>query len=140
MGHPTLKALNRKCASRMQNFLNRTPKSNLPSIGFSGATLAIMPLFAMAYILLVLPFIPREGNERAENLLFWPVAAVLTLALVFQNRARLDYRFFQSLPIASLIAYLVFSAASVTWAYSPEFAFSRLVVEVLAFIVAIVPY
>jgi O-antigen ligase len=124
----------------MQNLLNRTPKSNLPGIGFSGAILATMPVFGMAYILLVLPFIPREGNERAENLLFWPVAAVLTLTLIFQSRARIDYRFFQSLPIASLIAYLVFAAASVTWAYSPEFAFSRLVVQVLVFIVAIVPY
>jgi len=93
----------------------------------------------MAYILLVLPFVP-QGGERTENLLFWPVAVVLTLTLVFQNRARIDYRFFQSLPIASLIAYLVFAAASVTWAYSPDAAFSRLVVQVLAFIVVIVPY
>jgi exopolysaccharide production protein ExoQ len=109
-------------------------------MGFPGATLlAIMPVFAIAYILLVLPFIPDDG-ERAENILLWPVVAVLTLTLAFQNWARIDYRFFRSLPILSLIAYLLFAAASVTWAYSPDFAFSRLVVEVLAFVVVVVPY
>lgn len=132
---------NRKCVSGMPKFINRAQKSDFPGMGFSGATLlAIIPVSAIFYILLVLPFIPSEGNERAENILFWPVAAGLTLTLVLQNWARIDYRFFRSLPIMSLIAYLVFAAASVTWAYSPDFAFSRLVVQVLAFIVVVVPY
>src|SRR5258705_6560964 len=110
-------------------------------MGFPGATLsAIMPVFAILYVLLVLPFLPDDGTGRVENILFWPVAAVLTLTLVFQNWARIDFRFFRSLPIISLIAYLVFAAASVTWAYSPDFAFSRLVVQVLALIVIVVPF
>jgi exopolysaccharide production protein ExoQ len=125
----------------MPKFINRVEKSNSPSMGFSGATLlAIMPVLAIFYILLVLPFFPDDGKGRVENILFWPVAAVLTLTLVFQNWARIDYRFFRSLPIMSLIAYLVFAAASVTWAYSPDLAFSRLVVQVLALIVIVVPY
>src|SRR5215471_5741803 len=110
----------------MPKSIDHAQKSNNPSTGFSGATLlAIIPVFAIFYILLVLPFIPGEGNERVENILFWPLAAVLTLTLIFQNWARIDYRFFRSLPIVSLIAYLVFAAASLTWAYSPDFAFSR---------------
>jgi len=40
----------------------------------------------------------------------------------------------------SLIAYLVFAAASVTWAYSPDLAFSRLVVQVLSLIVLGLPF
>jgi len=109
-------------------------------MGLSGATLlAIMSIFAIYYVLLVLPFIPNEV-ERPENMLFWPVAAGLTLTLVFLNWARMDYRFFRSLPIMSLIAYLVFAAASVTWAYSPDLALSRVVVEMLAAIVVLVPY
>jgi exopolysaccharide production protein ExoQ len=124
----------------MPKFNYRAEKSNFPSMGFLGATvLAILPVFAIFYILLVLPFI-GDGSERVENILFWPVLAVLTFALVFQNWARIDYRFFRSVPIMSLIAYLVFAAASVTWAFSPDFAFSRLVVEVLALIVVVVPY
>jgi exopolysaccharide production protein ExoQ len=66
--------------------------------------------------------------------------AVLVLTLIFQQRAQVDYRFFRSLPIISLIAYFVFAAASVTWAFSPDFAFSRLVVQVLAFIVIVLPH
>jgi len=125
----------------MPKYIYRAEKSNFPSMGFSGAILlAIMPVFAIFYILLVLPFFPNDGSERVENILFWPVVAALTLTLVFQNWARIDYRFFRSLPIMSLIAYFVLAAASVTWAYSPDFAFSRLVVQVLALIVIAVPY
>jgi hypothetical protein len=80
------------------------------------------------------------GTSRRENILFWPVVAALTLTLVFRNWARIDRRFFHSLPIMSPIAYLVFAAASVTWAYAPDFAFSRLLVQVLAVIVVAVPY
>ena|SRR5260370_1369074 len=114
----------------MPKFINRADKSDFPSTSFSGGTLlAIIPIFAVFYVLLVLPFIPGDGKPRVENILFWPVAAVLTLTLAFLNRARIDYRFFRSWPIMSLIAYLVFAVASVTWAYSPDFAFSRLVVQ-----------
>jgi exopolysaccharide production protein ExoQ len=124
----------------MPKFIHRTQKSDFPSTGFSGATLlAFIPIFTLFYILLVLPFIPGEGKARVENILFWPIAAVLTLAFVSQYRSRIDYRFFRSLPIVSLIAYLVFAAASVTWAYSPEFTLSRLAVQVLVLIVVVVP-
>ena len=125
----------------MPKFIDRAEQSNVPGMSFSGATLlAMMPVFAIFYILLVLPFFPDDGKGRVENILFWPIAAVLTLTLVFLNRSQIDYRFFRSLPIMSLIAYLVFATASVTWAYSPDFAFSRLVVQVLALIVVVVPY
>jgi exopolysaccharide production protein ExoQ len=125
----------------MPKLINRAQKTNVPGMGFSSSTLlTIMPVFAIFYVLLVLPFIPTEGNERTQNILFWPVVAGLTLTLVFLNWARIDHRFFRSLPIVSLTAYLVFAAASVTWAYSPDFAFSRLVVQALAFIVVVVPY
>src|SRR6185369_6419605 len=102
--------------------------------------LGAAPLFAVFYILLILPFFPDDGKGRVENILFWPIVAVLVLTLVLQNRAEVDHRFFRSVPIASLITYLVFAAASVTWAFSPDYAFSRLVVQLLALIVVVVPY
>src|ERR1700754_2672963 len=98
---------------------NRTQKPSFPSASFPGAALlAVIPLFPIYYILLVLPFIPSDAtNQRLENILFWPVAAGLTWILVLQNWARINPKFFYSLPIMSLIAYLLFAAASVTWAY-----------------------
>lgn len=102
--------------------------------------LAMMPAFAIFYILLILPFFPDDGKGRIENILFWPILAVLVVGLVFQNRAQIDHRFFRSVPIASLIAYLVYAAASVLWAYSPDYAFTRVVVQVLALIVVVAPY
>jgi exopolysaccharide production protein ExoQ len=124
----------------MPKFINHAEKRNFPRMGFSGALLAMIPVFAFFYVLLVLPFLPRDVEGRVENILFWPVAAVLILTLVFLNWAQVDRRFFLSLPIVSLIAYLVLAAASVTWAYSPDFAFSRLVLQVLVSIVVVVPY
>ena len=117
------------------------PEQKHNGTDFPGATLlAMMPVFVIFYVLLVLPFIPGEGKDRTENILFWPAMAGLTLTLVLMNRTRIDYRFFRSLPILSLIAYLLFAAASVTWAYNPEISFSRLLLQVLLFIVIVVPF
>jgi O-antigen ligase len=108
---------------------------------FSVKALSILPVVGIYYVLLVLPFIPIDVNSgRIENILFWPAAATLTLALVFYNRQHLDYQFLRSVPAASLIAYLAFAAASVTWAYNTELSFTRIVVEVLAIIVVFLPF
>jgi exopolysaccharide production protein ExoQ len=126
----------------MPKFIRREEKSNIPSKGLSGgALLAVVPILAIFYVLMILPFLPADdGGQRIENILFWPVAVVMTLTLAFRNSARIDYRFFRSVPMMSLIAYLVFAAASVTWAYNPDLAFSRLVLQVLASIIIVVPY
>jgi exopolysaccharide production protein ExoQ len=137
----TLQFPYRKRGSGMPKRIYRAEKSNFPSVGFPGATLlATIPAFAIFYVLLILPFLPDSGQGRVENILFWPVAAVLTLVLVFRNWARIDRRFFLALPIMSLIAYLMFAAASVTWAYSPDFALSRFAVQLLVLIVVALPY
>jgi exopolysaccharide production protein ExoQ len=125
----------------MSRPIYRAENPSFPKTGFSGATLmALIPVFAIFYVLLILPFLPDDGKGRVENIVFWPVAAVLTLALVLKDWARIDSRFFRSLPIMSLVAYFVFAAASVTWAYSPDFAFSRLLVQMLVLVVVVVPY
>lgn len=125
----------------MPKFIRRAAKPNLPGRAFPGATLlAMLPALAIFYVAVVLPLLPGEGKERVINILIWPVAALLTLILILKNSARIDRRFFLSLPIMSLIAYLVFAAASVAWAYSPDYAFSRLVVQVLAVIIVVGPF
>src|SRR5690349_16415379 len=117
---------NRKYGSEMPQPVYRAEKSNAPSTGLYGGTLlAIMPVLTILYVLLILPFFPDDGKGRWENILIWPLAAALTSMLIFRNWARVDHRFFSSLPIMALIAYLVFAAASVTWAFSPDFAFTR---------------
>jgi exopolysaccharide production protein ExoQ len=138
MRYPMLNSY-RKCTSGTPKFMKPEQKSNGKD-PLGATALALLPAVAISYVLLILPFVPTEENERAENILFWPVVAGLTFALVFMNRARIDYRFFRSYPIMSLIAYLLFAAASVTWAYDPNLSFSRLVLQVLVFIVTVVPY
>jgi exopolysaccharide production protein ExoQ len=117
-------------------------RPNVSAIGsVSAALLRGLPVFGIYYVLLVLPFIPRDAaGERVENILFWPMAAFLTLAVVFYNRSQIDYRFFRSLPMMALIAYLLYAAASVTWAYNSDISFSRLAVEVLGIIVVVLPF
>lgn len=123
----------------MPKFINPEQESN--GAGLVGATaLAVMPVFAIFYVLLILPFLGGDGKDRVENILFWPVAAGLVLTLLLLNRSRINFKFFRSLPILSLIAYLLFAAASITWAYNPDLAFSRLLLQVLVFIVVVAPY
>jgi O-antigen ligase len=123
----------------MPKFINREQQSN--GTGLLGATvLAIMPVFAIFYVLLILPFMGGDGKDRVENILFWPIAAGLVLTLLLLNWSRINFRFFRSLPILSLLAYLLFAAASITWAYNPDLTFSRLLLQVLVFIVVVVPY
>jgi exopolysaccharide production protein ExoQ len=126
--------------SRMPNFVNLRQKSSMAGMGPSGALLGILPTFVIFYLLLVLPFLPNDGHERQGNIVFWPLLAGITLTLVFLNWARIEFRFFRSPPIMSLVGYLLFAAASVTWAFSPDLAFSRMLLQVLAFIVVVVPY
>ncbi len=115
-------------------------KSHSSGDGFSSVgLLGRMPAFAIFYVLLILPFLPDDGKGRIENILFWPLMALLTTTFFLRDRSRADYGFFRSLPIASLLAYVVFSALSVTWAYSPDLAFSRLIVQALALVVILLP-
>ena len=123
----------------MPKFMNREKQSN--GTGLLGATaLAIIPVFAIFYVLLILPFVGGDGKDRVENILFWPVVAGLIVTLLVLNWSRINFKFFRSLPILSLIAYFLFAAASVTWAYNPELSFNRLLLQVLVFIVVVVPY
>lgn len=126
----------------MIDSMNRVAKPNLSGVKFPGAyLLATIPVLAVFYVLLILPFLPDDGGAgRIENILFWPVAAALTLALFFRNWALVDRKFFRSWPIISLTAYLVFAAASVMWAYSPNESFSRLILQILVFVVVALPY
>ena len=135
------KQISRERDVRMSNLTYRVDKSNVPNASFSGASfLAFLPVFVIFYILLVLPFFPDDGKGRVENILFWPVATVPVLTLLVLHWTRIDPRFFRSVPIMSITAYLALGTASVAWAYSPEFALSRILVEVLAFIVVAVPF
>jgi exopolysaccharide production protein ExoQ len=116
-------------------------KPDRVNVRILGSTvLAIVPVLVNYYVLLVLPFINDDGKGRIENNIFWPTVAGITLALVLYNRLRFDTGFISSLPVKSLFAYLVFAAASIGWAYSPDYAFSRLVVNTLAIIIVILPY
>lgn len=103
------------------------------------ALLSAIPLLTLFYVLLILPFMD-VGQDRPLNILFWPAVAALTLALVIKNRSLVDRGFLLSLPILSLGAYLLFALASVGWAYSPPYAFSRITVHILICVVFIMPY
>ena len=125
----------------MSKSIDLADKSNSThSRSFGETVLANMPVFAIFYVLLVLPFLPDDGQGRIENILFWPIVAVLTLTIFLQNRERAKSEFFRSLPIMSLIAYILFAAASVIWAYNSELAFSRLAVHVMILTVVVLPY
>jgi exopolysaccharide production protein ExoQ len=102
--------------------------------------IARLPTLAIAYLLLVLPFLSDEAGGRLLNQLFWPVLAGIALSVLFTNRTLIDRRFFKSLPVLCLMAYMAFAAASVSWAFAPDYSFSRLIVQVMIIIVVMTPY
>lgn len=101
--------------------------------------LASIQVFILAYVLLFLPFIPDDGQGRIENILFWPLAFVVTAVLVWRNRRWIEFRFFHALPIMALAAYMIFAAFSILWAYNPSYAASRIVVHTLLCAVVVLP-
>ncbi len=103
------------------------------------SVLAFIPVFAFFYVLLILPFL-SGGGPRIENILFWPALAVCVLGITIANRSKLDRDFFRSSPIASFAVFMLFAAASITWALAPEYAFTRYALQSLTAIAIIVPY
>ncbi len=100
-----------------------------------------MPVVAFSYMVLVLPFSGVGGSDtRLVNVTFWPVAAALTIGLLIINRASLDWRFLRSPPILALAAYLLFAAASISWALAPDYSATRYLGQLLIIICMLAPY
>ena len=77
--HPTLHFSTESVAPKCQSSFIVRRSLTSPDQGFSSAILlAMMPVFAIFYLLLILPFLPDDGKGRMENILFWPIVAGLT--------------------------------------------------------------
>lgn len=109
---------------------------------------AVIPILALAYStiiqrLIYFSFPPAPGlqgllESRTENRVFWPALAAIAVVLVIQNRSRVGRL---TLPpnIISLLAYLAFAGASVSWAFKPEASFTRFVQEVMILTAIVAP-
>jgi hypothetical protein len=117
-------------------------KSSDTTIHFPGrSVLAALPVFAFFYVLLIQWFIGSgDGGPRIVNQMFWPTMAGTVLVLAWVNGSLLNRRYIFSLPIKSLGAYFLFAAASIGWAYSPDYSVSRFLAQLFAVIVVVAPY
>ncbi len=109
---------------------------------------AVIPILALAFStiiqrLIYFSFPPAPGlqgllESRTENRVFWPALAAIAVVLVIQNRSRVGRL---TLPpnIISLLAYLAFAGASVSWAFKPEASFTRFVQEVMILTAIVAP-
>ena len=51
----------------MPKFIRREEKSNIPSKGLSGgALLAVVPILAIFYVLMILPFLPADDGSLVK--------------------------------------------------------------------------
>lgn len=120
---------------------NKRPRPMPPGVSFPGrGVLSFLPVIIYFYVLVVLPLNGGDGTPRLENILFWPTLAAVTIVLVLYNSSILDKGYFSSPPIAIYLAYMVFAAASITWAHSPDLAFSRYMVQLFAGIIILLPF
>ena len=116
-------------------------ESSDTNVRFLGrSALAVLPVFVYFYVAVIQFFIGDDGKPRILNQIFWPTAVGCVLAFVLFNRSLLDRRYIFSLPVMSLAAYLLLAAASIGWAYSPDYALSRYFVQLFAVILVIAPY
>jgi len=117
-------------------------KSSDTKIHFPGrSVLAALPVFAFFYVLLIQWFIGSgDGGPRIVNQMFWPTMAGSVLALAWVNGSLLNRRYIFSLPIMSLAAYLLFAAANIGWAYSPDYSVSSFFAQLFVVIVVVAPY
>jgi exopolysaccharide production protein ExoQ len=115
---------------------------------------AVVPILAIAYVIIVSPLLgvffppPFFGTSvvarlqsmmtpRPENKIFWPALVAISVVLAMRHRSHL-VRFTWPPHIISLLAYLAFCGASILWAFSPGFSFTRFVLQLMV-IVSIIP-
>jgi exopolysaccharide production protein ExoQ len=124
----------------------RRAKSRTNSLPLRGqAILNFMPPLAFLFVVAAVPLQSRfyEGTNASPettNRIFWLALGALISILLFRNWQRLDSQFMRSAPIATLGAYLMFSAASVTWAYNQEASLVRFIGQLVIVAAVVVPY
>jgi exopolysaccharide production protein ExoQ len=124
-------------------------KSSRPKSSTSNFDIcAVVPVLAIAYSAVIEPLIyfyfPPAGGlqgmleSRVENRIFWPALAAVSIVVAARYRSRASRL---TLPpnIISLLAYLAFAGASVTWAFKPELSFIRFVQEVMVLTAIVLP-
>jgi exopolysaccharide production protein ExoQ len=111
---------------------------------------AILPILALAYATLVSPliaFFTRVTHKSAleglmaphpENRYFWFGLCAVAVVLVMQNWSRLG-KFTWPPHLICLFAYLALAAASVLWAFKPDYTLFRFVNQVMIVVPIVVP-
>jgi exopolysaccharide production protein ExoQ len=87
-----------------------------------------------------------RGRGRGEvepnifNRSFWIGLAFVTVVLAVRYRRQLEWQRLKSPLCVSLASFFMFAAASVTWAYSPDLALSRVSVAIIVALTILLPY
>jgi O-antigen ligase len=104
-----------------------------------------LPTLACLFALVVSPILifssytdPHALDSRLENRIFWPVMAVITLALLLKEPSRFLK---PSWPphIILLLTYLGFAGMSVVWAFSPQSSLIRFIQQVMIVLSIVLP-
>jgi exopolysaccharide production protein ExoQ len=77
-------------------------------------------------------------QPRLENKIFWPAMVAMTVVLAARNHSRL-FKFAWAPPIKWLLVFLAYCGASILWAFKPEFALTRFVLQVMIITPIIIP-
>ena len=136
----------------MHSLRSGRTKSSGPAID----KFAIVPVFAFAYSIIVAPLLgvifPNSGaigtsaaariaalmQPRPENKIFWPAMVAIAVVLVARNHSRF-VKLTWPPHLKWFLAFLAYCGASVLWAFKPEFALTRFVLESMIIISVILP-
>jgi len=112
---------------------------------YGARALAIIPVLGFVQLAILAPLLLKLGilasdGVSLQNRLFWIVLAATAIYLVYKNRDRVNETFVRSVPIIALSIYLSFAAASIGWAFSPDYALPRFFGETMLIATVILPY
>jgi exopolysaccharide production protein ExoQ len=125
-------------------------KSPATSSGRKFDTCAIVPILAVAYVIIVSDLLgvvfpqPFFGTSvvarlqsmmspRPDNKIFWPALVAISVVLAARKHSRF-VKLTWPPHVKWLLAYLAFCGASVLWAFKPELSFTRFVLQVMMII------
>jgi exopolysaccharide production protein ExoQ len=110
----------------------------------------LIPFLTFSYVLTfhhLLGFVfineRRARGDVAPNFInrsFWLGLAVVTIFLALCYLRQLEWGRLKSPVCISLVVFFTFAAASVTWAYSPDLALSRVSVAIIVALTILLPY
>ncbi len=129
----SIRAMSTASSYETQNVVGRGFLLAAPAIAllYTGVLIQLFKIWGISF--------DPSGASRPENIIFWFVLSGAAIFLVLCNARLIHGAFFKTPAMILLAAYVLFAAASVTWAYHPATALKSVILHVLVVSIILLP-